>query len=76
MMEIESFILDWVKEKTGFTLASNQNFFEAPAFDSLSFAQLVSTIEDEFDIEVNFVEVEDWSSLLNPTGLAAHIGKS
>ena len=73
MNEIETYIIKWVEEKTGFVLASNQNFFDYPAFDSLSFAQLISALEEKFDLEVNFMELEDWTSVLSPSGLTSHI---
>jgi len=73
MNEIEAFIIKWIKEKTGFVLASNQNFFDSPAFDSLSYAQLISALEEKFDLEVNFMELEDWTSVLSPSGLTSHI---
>lgn len=73
MNEIEAYIINWIEEKTGFVLTTNQNFFDSPAFDSLSFAQLISAIEEKFDLEVNFMELEDWTAVLSPSGLSSHI---
>ena len=73
MNEIETYIIKWIEAKTGFVLASNQNFFDCPAFDSLSYAQLISALEEKFDLEVNFMELEDWTSVLSPSGLTSHI---
>ncbi len=72
--DIETYIIDWVEEKTGFILTLNQNFFDSPAFDSLSYAQLISAIEEKFDLEVSFTDLEDWTSVLSPAGLSSHIG--
>ena len=73
MNEIEFFIINWIEEKTGFVLRTNQNFFDSPAFDSLSFAQLISALEEEFDLEINFMELDDWTTVLTPSGLFLHI---
>lgn len=73
MNEIEAYIINWTEEKTGFVLSSNQNFFESPGFDSLSYAQLIAALEEKFDLEVNFMDLEDWTSVLSPSGLTSHI---
>jgi acyl carrier protein len=72
-MELQDFITKWVWEKLAVEVAPNQNLFEHIGFDSLTFSQLISAVEDRFDIEVSFAEVDDWSPLLTPVGLGEFI---
>ena len=72
-MKLQDFIVEWVAHKTSFRVEATKNLFENIAFDSLTFSQLISAIEEEFDVELSFTEVDDWSTLLTPMGLAEYI---
>ena len=68
--EVAKFIIQWVKIETRIEMKEDQDFFDEAILDSLKFAQLVAALEDQFEVEVSFGELDDWSVVRYPLGLA------
>ncbi len=73
MTAVEEFILAWVHKTISQEVSPSKSLFENISFDSLMFSQLISSIEQEFDLEISFENLDDWSSVVTPNGLAKHI---
>lgn len=56
-----------IKELTGFEEIENVDLIENNILDSLAFIELISELEDEFDIEIQPTQVssDTWRSLDN-----------
>jgi acyl carrier protein len=74
-MKIEDFIVAWVGKKLNSSIALDEVFFDNPDFDSLTFAQLIAALEEEFAVSVSFADLDDWSSVLTASGLSRFISK-
>lgn len=58
-------IYEIIKELTGFEEIENVDLIENNILDSLAFIELISELEDEFDIEIQPTQVpsETWRNL-------------
>jgi len=70
---IEEFILAWVHKTISQEVSPYKSLFDNVSFDSLMFSQLISSIEQEFGLEISFENLDDWSSVVTPNGLAKYI---
>ena len=75
MNETEKFILEWILAATGKNISPNDDVFFVGALDSLNFAELIASIEDNFDIVLDFTDLLDWNSLKTAQGISAFIMK-
>jgi len=70
MNNLEEFILNWIEIRFELTIEKTEDFFESGILDSLSFAELVVVIEEVFNTEINFENIEDWQSVSSVQGLS------
>lgn len=70
---VKEIIVDWIREKTRRDFDSETNLLELGVLDSLLFAELVSHLEIELSILLDFSEVDDWSTISSVTGLSQFI---
>lgn len=73
MTAIEEFVLAWVHKTISQEVSPYKSLFDNVSFDSLMFSQLISSIEQEFGLEISFENLDDWSSVVTPNGLANYI---
>jgi acyl carrier protein len=70
---IVDFIVSWIKVNLNIECDPKQNFFENHTLDSLNFAELISAIEHNFSIDIQFDQMTDWTIVNTPLGLAEYI---
>lgn len=75
MKEFEIYILEWILKVTGKNISNTDDVFVIGALDSLNFAELIASIEDNFDIILDFTDLLDWNSLKTTQGISAFIMK-
>jgi len=70
MISLVEFGQSWILARVGVEIQANDDFFLEAVLDSLTFNELLSALENEFAIEFNFDDIEDWSQVSNLAGLA------
>jgi acyl carrier protein len=70
MIDLESFIFDWIKSKFEVETPLSCNFFEEGVLDSLSFAELIVVLEEQLQIEIEFTDITDWQKVSSIKGLS------
>ena len=70
MIDLESYIFDWIKSKFGVEISLFSNFFEEGILDSLSFAELIVVLEQQLQIEIEFADITDWQRVSSIRGLS------
>lgn len=70
LKQVKEFIIKWVMNEIRMEIQEEQDFFDESILDSLKFAQLVAALEEEFEVEVSFAELDDWTVVRSPLGLA------
>ena len=75
MNSIEAYILDWVSKTTGKTISPQDDIFFSGGLDSLNFAELIASIEEQFKIVFDFSELLDWNSLKTAHGISSFATK-
>lgn len=75
MSEEETYrlISDWIRSKSSKEFDFEANLLELGVLDSLLFAELISHLEMELKVSLDFFEVDDWSSIFSVTGLGNYI---
>jgi acyl carrier protein len=73
MQDLEQYISDWIKTRFDVELGISENFFEAGALDSLSFAELVVVLEELLQLEIDFDNILDWQTVSTIEGLSTHL---
>lgn len=68
--QIVMFIITWIQQLNSIEVREIDDLFTIGLLDSLSFAEMVAAVEDEFLVEFDFAEVENWESVRTPLGLA------
>mgnify|MGYP000070575574 CR=1 FL=1 len=63
MIDLESYIFNWIKTKFDVETPLTANFFEEGVLDSLSFAELIVVLEEHFQIEIDFADITDWEKV-------------
>ena len=67
--QIAEFIVMRVGQMSGVDILESDDLFIDGLLDSLSFAELVSAIEDEFPVILDFTKVDNWENIRTPLGL-------
>ena len=67
--QIAEFIVMRVGQMSGVDILESDDLFIDGLLDSLSFAELVSAIEDEFLVVLDFTKVDNWENIRTPLGL-------
>jgi acyl carrier protein len=70
MIDLESYIFNWIKTKFDVETPLTANFFEEGVLDSLSFAELIVVLEEHFQIEIDFADITDWEKVSSIKGLS------
>lgn len=71
--QLREFIVRWIQIEVQIEINEDQDFFSESILDSLTFAQLIAALEEEFKLEVRFSEIGDWTFVRNASGLARWI---
>ena len=67
--QITEFIVMRVGQLSGVDILESDDLFIDGLLDSLSFAELVSAIEDKFLVVLDFTKVDNWENIRTPLGL-------
>lgn len=70
MIDLESYIFNWIKTKFDVETSLTSNYFEEGVLDSLSFAELIVILEEHLQIEIDFADITDWQRVSSVKGLS------
>ena len=69
-MTYESFVVQWVAERTGSQIGARDDIFVVGGIDSLDFVELLEDAERILNLRIDPMAVEDWSVARTAHGMS------
>jgi acyl carrier protein len=70
---VEYLIREWIMQHSDNTVLADGDLFLEFGLNSLQFAELISHIEEQFQIEIDFSKLIDWEAVKTLSGLVRYI---